>query len=243
MRDAALYFPTIEFRSEHWLKASLLVWDRLYRIVPAGYRPHDSPAVKDAVDAGLIRDITLEPPDLIETGTSFEKLVRELEFLPDGLDYAGRLESVHREKIDSRLYPVLEALSANVRGDWIDLPQELARGYLLYLAKEVAHRRALALATDNPDAWVVTGYLAERGAFSEHVYDSEASRQYCHIGFDKLLPLDASHLPMSAIIRISQESADDRAAFRQTVRRAVDRPARRRGTAVSSASGDRKSVV
>jgi hypothetical protein len=28
--DSILYFPTIEFQSDGWLKAALLVWDRVY---------------------------------------------------------------------------------------------------------------------------------------------------------------------------------------------------------------------
>ena len=32
-----LYYPTIEFQSETWVKASLLFWDKIYRIVPANY--------------------------------------------------------------------------------------------------------------------------------------------------------------------------------------------------------------
>ena len=39
--DSILCYPTSEFRDLAWLKASLLVWDRIYRIVPASFVPND----------------------------------------------------------------------------------------------------------------------------------------------------------------------------------------------------------
>ncbi|SRR6266478_3433885 len=52
--SSVLYFPSIEFRSVEWLKLALLLWDRIYRIVPPSYTPQDSYEVRVAVDAGLI---------------------------------------------------------------------------------------------------------------------------------------------------------------------------------------------
>ncbi len=33
--DNVLYFPTIEFQSDEWLKSASFVWEHVYRIVPA----------------------------------------------------------------------------------------------------------------------------------------------------------------------------------------------------------------
>jgi hypothetical protein len=41
-----LYYPTIEFQSDTWLKAAICVWEKIYRIVPPSYKPHDSDEVK-----------------------------------------------------------------------------------------------------------------------------------------------------------------------------------------------------
>ena len=52
-----LYYPTIEFQTETWVKASLLFWDKIYRIVPTHYRTNDSDEIKIAISNGFIEDI------------------------------------------------------------------------------------------------------------------------------------------------------------------------------------------
>jgi hypothetical protein len=43
---AALYYPYIHIRSEHWLKATLLTFPKVYRMVPLGqYFPEDDPTI------------------------------------------------------------------------------------------------------------------------------------------------------------------------------------------------------
>jgi hypothetical protein len=44
-RCAALYYPYIHIRSEHWLKATLLCMPSVKRIVPDNYTPEDTPAI------------------------------------------------------------------------------------------------------------------------------------------------------------------------------------------------------
>ena len=48
-----LYFPSIEFNDENWVKASLLLWDRIYRITPNNYIPNDNETILEAVDNDL----------------------------------------------------------------------------------------------------------------------------------------------------------------------------------------------
>jgi hypothetical protein len=42
---AALYYPYIHIRSEHWLKATLLYAPAVKRIVPEQYMPEDHPSI------------------------------------------------------------------------------------------------------------------------------------------------------------------------------------------------------
>ena len=37
-----LYYPTIEFQSDTWLKAAICVWEKIYRIVP----PHTNRTIQ-----------------------------------------------------------------------------------------------------------------------------------------------------------------------------------------------------
>ena len=41
-----LYYPFIHFRNENWLKLAVLYWDKMSRIVPAGFELHDGEIVK-----------------------------------------------------------------------------------------------------------------------------------------------------------------------------------------------------
>src|SRR5882762_5637745 len=56
MQQPGLYYPYIHVRDEAWLKAAALYWPSLRRIVPWGYRKHDSPAALRLVEARVLRD-------------------------------------------------------------------------------------------------------------------------------------------------------------------------------------------
>ena len=67
MNNKILYYPTIEFQDETWLKASLCIWDKVYRIVPSTYRPMDSDEVKIAIDNNFVEDIIISEQELSQT--------------------------------------------------------------------------------------------------------------------------------------------------------------------------------
>jgi len=54
---SALYYPSIEFQSEEWVKMALLFWDHGYRIVPVGHTPNDSFEIQTFIDNGLVINI------------------------------------------------------------------------------------------------------------------------------------------------------------------------------------------
>jgi hypothetical protein len=82
MREPVLYFPHIEIANPQWLKTSPLLWDNVYRIVPKSYTPLDNDDTKRAVDAGLVRAVNLEQPDLQGISRRFNKFLRSLPFTP-----------------------------------------------------------------------------------------------------------------------------------------------------------------
>lgn len=216
MHSSVLYFPSIRFRSPRWLKASLLVWDNVYRIVPTDYQPNDDEEVKMAEEEGMVRSLAPDHADLQAAAGHFETFWASLSTVPAGLTVDTPTESIHLDKIDSRLYPILEEVGGEISGTSVRLPRELARAYMLILAQEMARRRALVLATDNPDAWVVEAYVRQDGDFSDYVFDNEAKYQYCHISFSNLLPIDVADLPMKGISEIARASAGARKEFRDT---------------------------
>lgn len=64
----ALYYPHTEIRDQNWLKAALLYWDGgVRRIVPEGYAPPDAPAVLEASNDELVKNVS--PADYLNEAT------------------------------------------------------------------------------------------------------------------------------------------------------------------------------
>lgn len=215
MRNSVLYYPHIEIQDKGWLKSALLLWDHVYRIVPKSYTPKDDIEIQKAVDAGLIRSISLENDDIIGCTSDFQNFIDNLSFLPAGLDYE-RTSYLHLEKIDSHLYPLLDQYSTgNPFDGWIELPQDIARGYMFFLSNKVAARRNLARATDDKYSYAIAPFFSENANFDEFTCDKDADGFYSSLIINDFFPHDISTIPIERIIEIIRHSQDERKAFRE----------------------------
>src|SRR6266480_950414 len=106
MSGHILYYPTIEFQSDSWLKGALCVWDYVHRIIPPDYAPQDSDEAKEAIDSGCIRDIKLTSEDLSECADRFEEFWALTPMIPDGAQHIEQVR-LFEGKVDARLLPVL----------------------------------------------------------------------------------------------------------------------------------------
>lgn len=50
MSRIGLYYPSVHFRDEAWIKLAALYWGKMARMVPSGYELHDSPAIQQLKD-------------------------------------------------------------------------------------------------------------------------------------------------------------------------------------------------
>jgi len=217
MADSLLYYPTIEFADEDWVKATLLLWDRVYRIVPAGYRPRDSAGIREAVDRGLIRNIHLEEEDTGTAADEFLTFCDSLPFVPAGLE-PGSSERIHPDKIDSRLYPELDKIADYFdRDGWLRLSPAVARGYMFILSKIVAGRRGLARATSSRDSWTIDPFFAENANFDEYVYNRDSEGYFTSLLLHQVLPSDLSGVRMEQVVRFVETRQDERVAFRNVI--------------------------
>ncbi len=214
MKDSVLYYPSIEINNEEWLKSTLLVWDRVYRIVPRNYEPQDSDDIKRAVDSDLIRSIYLDSDDLKGAVGDFEKFMASVPYTPAGLEDSD-ISFVHPDKVDASLYPLLDKFSRGLDSEvWIQLPREVARGYMYFLAQNVAEHRLLERCTDRPDNFAIGSYFSELANFKEEVYDEKASGFYSSLMMTDLLPKNLSQVSMEKIINVVNRSHDEKLAFR-----------------------------
>jgi hypothetical protein len=219
MRTSAVYFPHIEIPNAEWVKSSLLFWDHLYRIVPGSYIPNDNVEVRQAVDAGLIRPIKLEPADVQGFSEEFRDFLKGVPFLPSGLDDA-ETSLLHPEKIDAKLYPVLEQYAkGGTSGDWLELPRDIVRGYMFFLSTQVAKRRQLERCTDDVMSFGISGYFSENANFSDYLYNRESSGFYSSLVLKDVLPANTGSIPMEKIIKVARETRDERDEFRANLLR------------------------
>ncbi len=60
-RDA-LYYPYLRFRNEEWLKSTLLVFPKIWRMIPDGHHPEDSDLIRKLGAAQLLECTALNSP-------------------------------------------------------------------------------------------------------------------------------------------------------------------------------------
>ena len=189
----ALHYPSIEFNDQDALKRSLLVWDRIHRIVPAGYQPNDRSEVLPAIQSGAIVNLSLEAHEKSAAAQRF----LDFHYLrssnktrltwPAGFS-TETFTRINPEKIDAKLLPLFEQLAIRLSADgFLEVPTELAGGYMFYLATSVAEQRALSLTTDSSDYWAVGTYFANDCCFTEQVYDEHANTYLANLAIDDLI--------------------------------------------------------
>jgi hypothetical protein len=214
--NSILYYPSIEFASEEWVKSSLLLWDHVYRIVPENYKTDDSPEIQVLVDEGLVRNIILEKKDVSDTCDEFLNFCETLAFLPAGLE-AGDDEyaRIHTDKIDERLYGKLAQMAdVYMKDDWLKVTPELARGYMFYLAKHVAKRRNFVRGTDDTDIWSIAPFYTEDANFNEFVAADNNDGFYTSLYLNDLLPAHIGTVSSGDIIKFVKNRKDEKAELR-----------------------------
>jgi hypothetical protein len=213
-----LYYPTLEFQSETWVKASLLFWDKIYRIVPSNYITRDSEEIKIAILNGFIEDIELTNKDLQHTADKFESFCNQLKFSPSGFDSSTFEVRLHTDKIDERLKAYFKQFSKDTDSQgFLKIPKELANGYMFYLSDTVSKRRNIAKLTDNPDMYAAMIYFDSNGNFDESLFDNDNPETYTNLMIKRLIPKDIRSLSMDIVINFHKELETQKREFRKSV--------------------------
>lgn len=215
--NSILYYPHIEFQNEAWVKSCLLLWDHVYRIVPDGYTPDDSDEIKALVDAGLVRNISLDDKDRGETFEEFLRLCDKLEHhLPAGLVSSDE-DRIHPGKIDTRLYPYLDLIGEHFFDEerWLHLSKELARGYMFKLSQVVARIRNLNRGTDDLDAWSISPFFCENANFGEFLQDPDAKGFFCSVTLEDVVPENIGGVSSRDLIAFINDREDERKLLRE----------------------------
>lgn len=219
MSKEVLYYPTIEFYDETWLKASLCIWDKIYRIVPPSYNPKDSGEVKIAVDNGLVEDIRLNKSDLAQTAELFELYLEDAPIVPAAVEGWENINvRIHHEKVDARILPILESMAKKFNPNgFLSISKEVANIYMLFLADVVSKRRGINKLTDNGDMFAIMHYFANDANFDELIYNDEAKEATSSLVITSLLPKDLQYMNINEVIKFREKTDESRIAFRQSI--------------------------
>lgn len=214
-----LYYPTIEFQDETWLKSALCIWEKVFRIVPSSYTPKDSDEVKMAVDAGLVENITLSEEDLSETAEDFNKFWEAIEIIPAGIEGWESVDiKLHPDKVDARLLPIFKSLETKIDPDgFLNLSSEVASSYMLFLSESLSRRRNIPKITDNADMFTLMHYFTNDGNIGEWVYDEEAEEATIAFILQQVLPGGLEYMSIDHVIKFRLNYIEGRQELRQTV--------------------------
>lgn len=218
--DSILYYPTIEFQNEAWVKAALTFWNKIYRVVPYGYKPMDSDEIKIAVSEGVIENIELTEDDLAATADKFEEYCKTLDWYPAGFCRHSYSAKLNVEKIDSRLRPYFEEFAGTIDDDdFYKLPSEIANGYMFFLSDSISNNRNIGKLTDSPDMFSAMTYFDGEGKFDEWLTNPEAKEIYTNLIIENLIPADIRSIRMDKIIKIGDSLKTQKTEFRNMVSR------------------------
>jgi hypothetical protein len=214
--DSILYYPTIEFQSETWVKAAITYWDKIYRIVPPSYIPRDSDEIKIGISEGVIENINLTEEDLKETADKFEAYCNDLDWLPDGFETSRFEVRLHDEKIDERLKPYFKEFAGSMNKDgFYSVRPEIANGYMFFLSDTISKRRNLARLSDNEDMFTAMTYFDAEGNFDDWISDSEREEHYTNLILENVIPGDIRSIRMDRIIEIGAKLKNYKEEFRE----------------------------
>jgi hypothetical protein len=222
----ALYYPRVHFTSTQWLKAALLYWESILRIVPDGFALQDPPEVHELAAAGLIENVSPAPYREAAKRLFLHHLEGSLRRYDDAAG-AGRTPSPAERKnyklfstgeIDRGLLKELQTHRlAAVADDWVTMPSDMADLYTLGLANEIGRMLYAAPATDGPTSHVAATLLARQEVTGDGSTEAPVDGYACARSIAPFPALEAASVETEKLLRVRQKYADERRAFRALV--------------------------
>jgi hypothetical protein len=219
----ALYYPGAQFASVPWLKAALLYWEGVLRLVPDGYIPEDSDEVRELVAAGLVRNQSPTPFREM-AGVRFEERLavsrsRKGSAPEPAPSEGAQFETVFLTELDERLVKDLRSQKLlEIQGACARLPAEVARRYRCTLACVAGEELAVAPMTDGEPSDVAAQHVgrlrrlaAEAGALPVNGF------AWARLALPFPSPEVVASLSPERLVDIRQKYARQRRAFRELV--------------------------
>lgn len=222
-----LYYPYIHPRSTAHLKAALIYWDRVRRIVPnsithGDYVGGDDDDCRLLTERGLLVSTQPEP---YETSAS-QKFLKHIEPQSERfkLDFetahslAQRNHGIHIEKIgDAVLYRLEELGLAHLFGEWVSMQPEIGAFYMFCLASDMAEKISAPLLTDSgEDAALGQALLFEPETVAG------VSEILISLGIDLPSPEQMARVPMELVADFSDQRGGEKQRFRAAINEIIE---------------------
>jgi len=215
MNNYALYYPTIEFTDYAWLWSASLLWDRIYRIVPAGYRPDDPPNVSALTESGEI-GIPIHPDDYApQLATDFIRRLDSGEWNAAALtgEITDQYKRLHSDKVDVVLREMIIARGAgSAHDEWLHVPTDFAAHYMTYLANAIAERNKLQMLSDSAPAWTGATYFRFDGKVEDYPQE-EFTQQLATLVVKDFIPANLLDIRPKDILSFRQKYRSERQRF------------------------------
>lgn len=222
---SALYYPYIHVHSLDHVKAALVYWDRVRRIVPdmMRYGQDRQYAVDDSDDARLLADHSLlvctdpvpyENPAAEKFFAHISPQAANFRLDPDtARRLAANKRGIHIEKLgDQVLWRLQELGLAHQIGDWVSMHEEVGALYMFCLASEMGQRiNAPLLGDSSEDATLGKSLLFEPNS------PAEVSEHLMDVGINMPTPEALHDVSLAKITDFAKNRAGERLRFRKAV--------------------------
>lgn len=217
-----LYYPYIHPREAGHLKAALMYWDRVRRIVPDSVT-HGRRVMDDDADCQLLADSGLLLPTRPQQyeDAAAQRFFAHLEpkstafRVTPGLarQFAAENRGIHIEKIGWSALGKLQNLGLAHRfGDWVAMRDEVGAFYMFCLASEMSQRMSAPLMTDSS-----RGAKIGEALLFEPDGKCSSSETLVELGLSLPSPAELEHVPTRDIVKFSNTRAAERGQFRAAV--------------------------
>lgn len=215
-----LYYPTIEFKNPLWLWSAALLWDKVYRIVPTGYKPKDCENIRRLIEeSDFINSIDPKQysKESVEEFTLFinDKEKSWAHALKNANYRKEQYTKLHKDKVDVKLREMILAKDIK-NSDWLDVDDEMASLYMLYLAGNIAEKNNLILSTDSSEAWCGRNFFDYNGKIDSEILDEDVTALSA-VTISEVIPNSIINLTPNELIKFRNNSNDERKEFFKSI--------------------------
>jgi hypothetical protein len=223
----ALYYPYIHPRDINQLKAALLFWDRVRRIVPpsaqdGNHAIGDNPDTRRLADEQLLIATTPGPYEEAAARRFFEHVLPSAATFTIDLETARALaennRGIHIEKLGDQVLFKMEQLGLAQRfGEWVSMHDEVGACYMFCLASEMSRTIEAPLLSDSDDDAGLGGALL----FEPRV-GADATDTLARLGIGLPKPETLAEISVEDVAIFARKRAPERQRFRQAVNGILD---------------------